>query len=118
MALRNLRQFPSRMSWITGCSSPSSRAEPGGVPGDGSPWWSTSFAGPASTTRSPGGYVKRGCTVRVDVGMFDRKTWRRNTKTELPVRPRLAAQDYDMNAHVVSERHRVNVLTELNAEVS
>jgi hypothetical protein len=31
---------------------PSSEAEPGGVSGDGSPWWSTSVAGPANTTSS------------------------------------------------------------------
>jgi hypothetical protein len=34
------------------------------------------------------------------------------------VRPRLAGQDYDMTAHVLSERHRVDVLAEPDAEVS
>ena len=63
-------------------------------------------------------YVKEGGTVRIEVGMFDRKTWWRNFETGHPVRLRLAGQDYDMTAHVVRERNRVSVLAELDAEAS
>ena len=63
-------------------------------------------------------YVKEGSTVRIEVGMFDRKTWWRNLKTDHPVRLRLAGQDYDLTGHVVRERNRVSVLVELDAEAS
>ncbi len=63
-------------------------------------------------------YVKEGGTVRIEVGMFDRKTWWRNFKTEHPVRLRLAGQDYDMTAHVVGERNRLSVLAEPDAGAS
>ena len=63
-------------------------------------------------------YAKEGGAVRIEVGMFDRKTWWRNFKTEHPVRLRLAGQDYDRTARAVRERNRVSVLVELDAEAS
>jgi hypothetical protein len=63
-------------------------------------------------------YVKEGGTVRIEVGMSDRKTWWRNFKTEHPVRLRLAGQDYDITAHVERERNRVSVLAEPDAAPS
>jgi hypothetical protein len=63
-------------------------------------------------------YVIEGGAVRIEVGMFDGKTWWRNFMSEHPVRLRFAGGDHDMTAHVVRERHRVSVLAELHAEAS
>jgi hypothetical protein len=63
-------------------------------------------------------YVIEGSTIRIEVGMPDRKTWWRNFITEYPVRLRLAGQDNDLVAHVIRESNRVSVVAELDVEAS
>ena len=55
-------------------------------------------------------YATEGPTVRIRVGMAERKTWWRNFKAEQPVRLRLAGEDYDTTAHVVCEGNLVSVV--------
>jgi hypothetical protein len=63
-------------------------------------------------------YVIQGTTVRIEVGMADRKTWWRNFVTGHPVRLRLRGQDHDTIARVVRENNRVSVVAELSAGAS
>jgi hypothetical protein len=58
-------------------------------------------------------YVADGRTVRIEVGMAERKTWWRNFRAPHPVRLRLAGEDHDATAHVVRDGDRVCVVAEL-----
>ncbi len=58
-------------------------------------------------------YATEGRTVRIRVGMAERKTWWRNFKEPHPVRLRLAGEDYHTTARVVREGNRVSVVAQL-----
>ena len=60
-------------------------------------------------------YTAVGPTVRIRVGMAERKTWWRNFTEAHPVHLRLAGHDYDATAHVVHEGDLVTIVAELNA---
>ena len=59
-------------------------------------------------------YVVHGRTVRIEVGMAQRKTWWRNFQSAHPVRLRLAGETYDETAHVERVGNRVAVVAELS----
>ena len=59
-------------------------------------------------------YRTDGQTVRIRVGMAQRKTWWRNFRTAHPVRLRLAGRDHDAMAHVVYDGDRVYVVADLD----
>ena len=58
-------------------------------------------------------YVTEGRTVRIAVGMSERKTWWRNFEATHPVRLRLAGEDHDATAHVERGSGQVCVVAEL-----
>ena len=58
-------------------------------------------------------YVTHGRTVRIGVGMSERKTWWRNFQATHPVRLRLAGEDHDATAHVERSGGQVCVVAEL-----
>jgi len=58
-------------------------------------------------------YVTDGRTVRIMVGMAERKTWWRNFTSPHPMRLRLAGVDHDATAHVVRDGAGVCVVAEL-----
>lgn len=58
-------------------------------------------------------YVTDGRTVRIEVGMSERKTWWRNFRATHPVHLRLSGEDHDAMAHVEREGGRVCVVAEL-----
>ena len=59
-------------------------------------------------------YVTDGRTVRIRVGMAERKTWWRNFQQPHPVRLRLAGADHNASAHLVRDGNQVSVIAELN----
>jgi hypothetical protein len=59
-------------------------------------------------------YAAEGHTVRIAVGMSERKTWWRNFDRARPLRLRLAGKDYDALGHVVREGDRVSLVAELD----
>ena len=62
-------------------------------------------------------YVSDARTVRIGVGMSERKTWWRNFQSARSVRLRLAGVDYDATAHVERSEGRVCVIAELEPGV-
>lgn len=58
-------------------------------------------------------YVTDGRTVRIRVGMAERKTWWRNFQSPHPMHLRLAGVDHDATAHVVRDGDGVCVVAEL-----
>jgi hypothetical protein len=62
-------------------------------------------------------YVTEGSTVRITVGMADRKTWWRNFEVPHAVRLRLAGVERDTLARVVHEGNRVSVLADVEQPV-
>jgi hypothetical protein len=58
-------------------------------------------------------YVVDGRTLRLDVGMPERKTWWRNFEEPYPARVRLAGLEHDVLAHVVHDGGRVRVVADL-----
>ncbi len=59
-------------------------------------------------------YASQGRTIRIRVGMAERKSWWRNFKEPHPVRLRLAGKDYDTTAYVVREDKGVSVVAQLS----
>jgi hypothetical protein len=59
-------------------------------------------------------YQLEGSTVRMTVGMPDRKQWWRNFNTDHPMTLRLAGRKYVTHAHVVRNREAVLVLADLH----
>ena len=59
-------------------------------------------------------YRTDGQTVRIRVGVAQRKTWWRNFSTAHPVRLRLGGRDHDATAHVVFDGDRVYVVADLH----
>lgn len=58
-------------------------------------------------------YVADGRTVRIMVGLAERKTWWRNFQSPYPVRLRLAGVDHDAMAHVERRGGGVVVVADL-----
>lgn len=62
-------------------------------------------------------YVTDGSTVRIRVGMAERKTWWRNFDEPHLVRLRLAGTDHNASAHLVRDGSQVSVIAELQPPV-
>ena len=60
-------------------------------------------------------YVTDGRTVRMRVGMAERKTWWRNFRAGHPVHLRIRGEDHDATAHVERDGVRVCVVADLEA---
>jgi hypothetical protein len=58
-------------------------------------------------------YVTHGRTVRIEVGMADRKNWWRNFTSPHPLRLLLAGEQHDATAYVVRQGTRTSVIAEL-----
>jgi hypothetical protein len=58
-------------------------------------------------------YILDGTTVRIDVGMAERKTWWRNFQQPHPIRLRLAGFTHDASARVMRDGDQVRVIAEL-----
>lgn len=63
-------------------------------------------------------YVIEGSTLRINVGMPQRKTWWRNFITGHPLHLQAAGHDYHTTAHVVRDDNHVSVVAELNLRAS
>jgi len=62
-------------------------------------------------------YVTNGRTVRIRVGMAERKTWWRNFRAPHRLRLRLAGEDHDATAYVMREGDGMCVVAELEPHV-
>lgn len=58
-------------------------------------------------------YAKNGRTVRIEVGMAERKTWWRNFRVAQPLRLRLAGHDYDAMGQVSIQGDVVGVVAQI-----
>jgi hypothetical protein len=63
-------------------------------------------------------YVVEGSTVRINVGMSERKTWWRNFATGHPLRLHLADHDYATTGHAVRQGDRIEVVAGLEPRAS
>jgi hypothetical protein len=61
-------------------------------------------------------YTLNGMTVRISVGMAERKTWWRNFEELHPIRLRLAGVTHDTSARTMRDGNQVSVIAELRPE--
>jgi hypothetical protein len=61
-------------------------------------------------------YTVDGTTVRIGVGMAERKTWWRNFEEPHPIRLRLAGVTHDTSARAMRDGNQVSVIAELKPD--